>query len=150
MAGSGEGAPLAGVETNEAAWKRVQVEHRKIVALLTDLGEAKRPERILELANELGGILPGHFSDEEGPRGFFEEIRMLRPDMDRRLQGLHRQHGEIVEALEAVVAQTQATNKNPAGIERTTSTLCDMLRAHERIENQLITDFYLTDEGGAG
>jgi len=55
-----------------------------------------------------------------------------------------------VRALDDVVAQTQATKKNPAGIERTALALCDMLRAHERIENQLISDFYLTDEGGAG
>jgi hypothetical protein len=150
MVGSRRGTPPGGIETTEDAWKRVQVEHRKIVALLTELGEAKGPERILELANELGGILPGHFSDEEGPRGFFEEIRMLRPDMDRRLRRLHQQHGEIVNALDAVVAQVEAKTKNPAGIERTRSSLCDMLRAHERIENQLITDFYLTDEGGAG
>ena len=75
---------------------------------------------------------------------------MLRPDMDRRLRRLHQQHGEIVNALDAVVAQVEARTKNPAGIERTRSSLCDMLRAHERIENQLITDFYLTDEGGAG
>ena len=117
---------------------------------MTDLGEAKGAERVLEVANELGGILPGHFSDEEGPRGFFEEIRMLRPDMDRRLRRLHEQHGEIVEALQAVVAQATAKDENPAGLDRTTSVLCDMLRAHERIENQLISDFYLTDEGGAG
>jgi len=150
MAGRDQGTTSETIETSEDAWKRVQREHRKIVALLTDLGEAKGPERILELANELGGILPGHFSDEEGPLGFFEEIRMLRPDMDRRLRRLQRQHGEIVQALDAVVAQAAAKTKNPAGIERRTSALCKMLRAHERIENQLITDFYLTDEGGAG
>jgi hemerythrin len=150
MAGRGEGTTPDRIETSEDAWKRVQQEHRKIVALLTDLGEAKGPERILEVVNELGGILPGHFADEEGPRGFFEEIRMLRPDMDPRLRRLHQQHGEIVQALDAVVAQAAAKTKNPAGIERTTSALCEMLRAHERIENQLITDFYLTDEGGAG
>ena len=108
MTGSRDGAPPQSSETSEQAWKRVQVEHRKIVALLTDLGEAKAPERILEIANELGGILPGHFSEEEGPRGFFEEIRMIRPDMDPRLRRLHQQHGEIVDALDAVVAQGMA------------------------------------------
>ena len=150
MAGSGRGATPQGNETSEEMWKRVQLEHRKIVSLVTDLGEARGPERVLEVANELGAILPGHFSDEEGPRGFFEEIRMLRPDMDRRLRRLHEQHGEIVEALEAVLAQATSKTKNPGGLERTTSAFCDMLRAHERIENQLISDFYLTDEGGAG
>ena len=150
MAGSGRGAPPQAGETSEDMWRRVQQEHRRIVELVTDLGEAKGAERVLEVANELGAILPGHFSDEEGPRGFFEEIRMLRPDMDRRLRRLHEQHGEIVEALQAVVAQATAKDENPGGLERTTSVLCDMLRAHERIENQLISDFYLTDEGGAG
>ena len=82
MAGRGEESPPEGIETSEAAWKRVRYEHRKIVALATNLGEARRPERILEIASELGGILPGHFPEAEGPRGFFEEIRMLRPDMD--------------------------------------------------------------------
>ena len=98
MAGSGRGATPQGNETSEEMWKRVQQEHRKIVSLVTDLGEARGPERVLEVANELGAILPGHFSDEEGPRGFFEEIRMLRPDMDRRLrrvevEGRSRPHG---------------------------------------------------------
>jgi hemerythrin superfamily protein len=144
-----EGEPAHGMAASTVStWERIKSDHQTIVSLLTELGQVTELDRILGILNELGGILPGHFSDEEGRGGLFEQIRDLRPEVDSKLKFLSRAHREIVEALDALREQVLRVRRGTDRIEEAKAAFARQVRAHEQAENSIVLDAYLTDEGG--
>lgn len=134
----------------EPSYKRVEREHRQIIALLTDLEQATEPKRVLEIADELGGLLPDHFANEESEGGVLDEIALDRPDLAPRLSTIRGQHQELVDVLEAVRREARANPADASRMHQRKEEFGWKLREHERVEAGLIVDFYYTEEGGRG
>jgi hemerythrin len=128
---------------------RIARAHEKIVGLLGELEAAGDSDRMLQVLEQLARLLPGHFADEEGVDGLFEELGTMRPAVDSRLKFFQQEHREMLEALEALRARVRE-QRDPSRIGEETAAFVRKVRTHERAESHLILDTYFVDEGGSG
>jgi hypothetical protein len=145
-----EGPPRRASSRAEPARVGVDRTHEVIRGLLDDLQRATEPPAVLELLDRLAGVLPPHFEEEEGPDGLFAELVSQRPSNDHRVKTFRREHGEILEALEALRRKIRELQHALAGIEASKTGLLKMVRKHEQGETRFAMDTYLVDEGGPG
>ena len=139
-------------EVKEARGDLEQIEqaHRLIFGFLRDLDSADEPSEIFKLLDPLAQLLPGHFSDEEGPNGLYEELQAARPANHSRLKNLEREHREILQALDALRQQSRSSERDGDRIQQEKTAFVQKVRSHEQAETCLFMDTYLVDEGGPG
>jgi hemerythrin len=130
--------------------ERIESAHRLILGLLGDLDAVEEPAQIGKLLDPLAQVLPGHFSDEEGPNGLYEELQAARPANHSRLRALEREHREILQALEELRRQWRDPERDLDRIKRAKTAFIQRVRCHEEAETCLYMDTYLVDEGGPG
>lgn len=142
----------------ESVWARIKEEHNHVVRLLAELESVSDLGRTLEIVTELCEFMPAHFANEEGPNGLYERLVQTRPGVDSRLKSMHREHREILYAFERVREKVQSAlegsdevaSGNQDEIRWVKTDALARIRDHEREENSLVMETYLTDEGGTG
>jgi predicted nuclease with TOPRIM domain len=137
----------------------VEGSHARIRSGLEALEQARDVDEIRAIVGNLPELLAEHFDAEEKPGGLFEELVSLRPTIHSQLAFLRQQHGEILQALEGLRqrlreadAATHAGELEHRHEHIRVSTTCFMrlVRHHECIETQLVSDTYYTEDGGSG
>jgi hypothetical protein len=131
-------------------WNRIEDFHRMMVGLLEELETATDPARVRELVGILDRSLPRHFEDEVGPGGSFDELGARRPASEPILEDLRKDHGEILEMISALNQRLQELDPSDPRIKKGRRAFLDKIRSHERIENRLVRDTFMLDEGGLG
>jgi chromosome segregation ATPase len=129
---------------------RIERAHERIPEFLVELERAGELAPILEVLEGLGQLLPGHFSDEEGPDGLYEELAARRPANGSRLRSLQREHREILEALERLRQQAREAKTDLSDVWKARNAFVERVRSHERRESRLVMDTCLVDDGGSG
>ena len=135
---------------SQAVWGRIEDFHRMMVGLLKELDTATDPARIREVVDTLDRSLPGHFADEVGPGGLFEDLGSRRPASEPILEHLRKDHGEILEMVSALNRRLQELDPADPRIQQGRRAFLEKIRSHEQIENRLVRDTYMLDEGGLG
>jgi chromosome segregation ATPase len=131
--------------------KRLQQAHQRISECLAEFESAGGTDAILASLEQLLELLPEHFSrDEEGPDGIFNELRTLRPALDRQIGHLEHEHREILRDLEALRSQAREPGHEDARIQEQRAACVRKMRAHEETEDRLALEAYFLDEGGSG
>jgi DnaK suppressor protein len=148
------------------AVSRIHAEHLGIRALLTTLEEVLRAagreagngtlaaERAAAIAlmADLERELQGHFArEEEG--GYLLEALSVAPRHGRTAERLRGQHAEFGHALAQLVEQARASGGSAVAWRETAKSFggfAEVLRDHERSENEIIADAFLDDLGGGG
>ena len=131
-------------------WVRIEDFHRMMVGLLEELETATDPTRVREIVDILHRSLPGHFADEVGPGGSFDELGARRPASEPILEDLRKDHGEILEMISELNQKLQELDPFDPRIKKGRRAFLDKVRSHERIENRLVRDTFMLDEGGLG
>jgi len=125
-------------------------DHRHIVRLVERLEAAKDLPDVSGILDVIAGLLPEHFAEEEGPDGFFAELRAQRPEFTHRVDRVEAAHerilGSIAELRELVAQAERALAK----MREAKAALAQQIRSHERQENKLMADTYLMDLGESG
>jgi len=151
MAAEGDETRGAIRDPSTAHLTRLARAHERIAHCVTELESARDTDGILERLEELLRILPEHFSvDEEGPDGFFDELRTIRPALDPQLKLLEREHREMLTALEALQSRVREAGEDFSRIQEHRAAWIRRIRAHEDTENQIALEAYFLDEGGLG
>jgi hypothetical protein len=140
----------SGGDSRGVVWDRIQDFHRSMVDLLRDLETATDPARIREVVETLERSLPGHFQDEVAPGALFDELGARRPASASILEYLRKDHGEILDMVSALNRRLQALDPSDPRIQQGRRAFLEKMRSHERIENRLVRDTYMLDEGGMG
>jgi hypothetical protein len=131
--------------------KRLKQAHQRISECLAEFESAGGTDAILASLEQLLELLPEHFSrDEEGPDGIFDELRIIRPALDRQIVRLEREHREILRDLEALRAHAREPGHEDARVQEQRAACVHKIRAHEETENRLALEAYFLDEGGSG
>jgi len=131
-------------------WARIEAFHGVMIGLLREFEATTDPVRIRELVGTLDEDLPGHFADEVGPGGLFDDLAARRPASEPILEYLRNDHGEILDMVRALHRRLRESNPDQARILAGKRALLDKLRSHEQSENRLVIDTYRIDEGGMG
>lgn len=151
MAADGDEARDASRDPRTARLKRLEKAHERIAQCVAELESAGDAGEILECLDELIRILPEHFRcDEEGPDGFFDEVRAIRPALDPELKRLEREHRKMLKALEALQTRVREGGEDLARIRARRAEWIRKIRAHEDTENRIALEVYFLDEGGLG
>lgn len=155
------------METPEASAKhpvtlavtQVEESHERIRRDLDALGKLADVRDIGAIADDLVDLLKQHFEEEERPDGLFEELATLRPAVEAQVDYLRNEHGEILEALDALRRQVRESaegrlqpqfEQRADRIQTLAAAFVQLIRHHERIESRLVSETYYTDEGGRG
>jgi hypothetical protein len=132
-------------EGREGRLERWAEAEREVPRFLDRLeGTTELPPLRREMA-ELLAALEEHFHEEEGPGGFFDQLRQVAPRADARLKGLAAEHAEILAGLRHLAAALESC-RDPAEAQRLAAekdALLRRLRAHSRAEADLIEDTWL-------
>jgi hypothetical protein len=121
-----------------------------MVGLLQEVETATDPARVREVVDVLNRGLPSHFEDEVGPGGLFEDLGARRPASESILDDLRKDHGEILGMVSALNRSLQELDPADPRIQQGRLAFLEKIRSHERIENRLVRDTYMLDEGGLG
>jgi len=137
----------------------VEGSHARIRRGLEALEEARDVDEIRAIVCDLPALLEEHFEAEERPGGLFEELGSLRPTIDSQLRFLRQEHREILRALDGLrqrLREADATThvgeleQRHEHIRVSAACFMQLIRHHERIETQLVSDTYYTEDGGSG
>lgn len=154
--GSGEGetrVPITPIVT------LVEGSHARIRRGLEALEQARDVDEIRAIVCDLPELLAEHFEAEEKPGGLFDELGSLRPTIDSQLRFLRQEHREILQALDGLRQRLrEAGEATHAGelehrhehIRVSAACFMQLVRHHECIETQLVSDTYYTEDGGSG
>lgn len=137
-------------DSSRAVWTRIENFHRMMVGLLQELETSTDPARVRELVDTLDRSLAGHFEDEVAPGGLFDDLGARRPASESTLEFLRKDHGEILEMVSALNRRLQELDPADPRIQQSRRAFLEKIRSHELIENRLVSDTYMLDEGGLG
>jgi hemerythrin-like domain-containing protein len=106
---------------------------------------------LLDQLSAFKGQLLSHFHHEE-EGGFLRDVLREVPNVERRVQTLRLEHGEMASDLDAILATLrELDDSNREAIEsvqRGVRTLVETLRHHEIEEQHLVQRTYYREHGG--
>jgi len=118
--------------------------------LARSLEEADEPRRVLDLVDQFRAALTEHFHDETCPGGMFEELLTMRPSNNLRLKALRQEHRELLEELDALRQEVEASKRPGGGFHQTRAAFLQRFRQHEAAETDLLLSTHMVDDGGSG
>jgi hypothetical protein len=131
--------------------RELEEDHRHVEALLDRVESTTVPWRLTPLLEDLHKVLTRHFRLEEAKGGLLDTVTDVAPRHASRVEALIADHGKILDALAALIRDTEAhPNGPPEAMLREAKRLIDRLRRHEEEENLILEDGYLTDLGHPG
>jgi hypothetical protein len=119
-------------------------EHQALDADLRSLEQAyEDPAALFARLGPLRETLARHFAHEE-EGGYLKVVTDTRPGLALRVDELKAQHQQILAALDSAVGLGATSSELRGSVEAALA----QLRAHERAENELVTDVVNEDIGG--
>ena len=131
----------------DPAAKQIADEHGRIMALLEALEIAADPTVMRDASEALKPLLMRHFDEEQRPGGFYDEIERARPELCTRIDGLRNQHRDMLGVLEGLLRGIAELAAQFEHLEQDRDRFVGMLRRHENIESDLLSDAWWTDLG---
>ncbi|MGD9648040.1 MAG: hemerythrin domain-containing protein [Pirellulales bacterium] len=144
---------------DEAAYvQQVKAEHYGLEQLLHQLEDAfaaargngwptKAIPQLVKLLTDLREEIERHFAQEE-VGGYMEEALSLAPRFSGQAQALLKQHGELSQAVRALLAKTRDPKLvDWSGLHAELQTLLKKLKAHEAGENRIVEAAFNEDLG---
>jgi hypothetical protein len=126
--------------------------HRVLLADLRDLEQGVSPssgEPQEELRARLGRTrahLTEHFRYEE-QNGYMDVVRKREPRLERAIQQLAEEHGQLKESLDALSGQAWAATSMNDKLRQEIRDWIERVRRHEIRENDLVQDAFNLDIG---
>jgi hypothetical protein len=137
--------------------EHVEPAHGALRDRMEAVAGATTQDVLVRVMAPLPEMLREHFAREEHVDGFYDDLQRRLPSRAPELDVLRSEHGEILEACEALSRQLkERMNAEPTAGEirddtqKDVASLLDRIRSHEHRESVLIGDAYYTDEGGRG
>lgn len=119
-------------------YKELEEEHAAILALIARAKITPPGKELLELLDELHGILQRHFARESYPGGFYESIGACSAEHADDLRDLVNEHFRILSKLWTTIESMRWRNAEfTKKIADDVVAVSDMLEAHERKEHEL-------------
>ena len=118
-------------------------QHRTIRKCLTELKDVDRLEHMVEVLDQLTGLLVPHFALEEDPSGILGTVEANAPHLLRTLQQVFDEHPAILEQVAQLRGQLLECQTAIGG-------LIEVVSSHEERENEVFTDALYVDLGGDG
>jgi hypothetical protein len=135
---------------------RVEHAHRDLRELLTQLAGGHDFESIAAGLRDLPKTLDDHFADEEAPGGLYDGLRHRRPACESEITRLCGEHVLLRDHVGALLERVQAPGAGSGGeaelasLREAALIFIDLLRGHERVETQLVSEIYYCEDGGSG
>jgi len=127
---------------------------RAHVKLLDDISELERvvgPTVRAEIASLLDRLIATqahvvkHFQFEER-NGYMDEIRKHEPRLERTIQQLEDEHGQLATSLSEIIGDVTKSAEVGDALRAKVKRWIGNLRGHESRENQLVLDVFNRDE----
>jgi DNA-binding transcriptional ArsR family regulator len=124
--------------------------HAAVLEDLRKLEEASRgasPEGLAELRARLGGThthLSEHFRFEE-QNGYMDTVRKREPRLERAIQLLAEEHGQLTRALDALLREAGTATSLDDTFREEVQGWVQRVRQHEARENDLVQDAFVLD-----
>lgn len=129
--------------------EQIAAEDRHVRELNHRLRECADVEALLACATELRAMLVDHFAGEEQPGGFYDAECMQSPRHIAQLEVLRREHGAMLQELEALIGHATAVMTQAAAILEDAGVIGQRLAAHEAAEDDVLLDTFETDLGAS-
>jgi Hemerythrin HHE cation binding domain len=140
------------METRQRKRRRPDIaeQHRELRGMVQEIEDTGDIGRLVSLLQALRRELQQHFADEEREDGgLAEAVGASAPRHLRRLDGLFREHTQLLATTDQLIARGQALLDGMVqDVLRDARDLCGKLRQHEAQETELLTDAVLADIGG--
>jgi hypothetical protein len=126
--------------------------HVALLADLRKLEQAVRPssgEGLEDLRARLGAAhthITKHFRFE-GQNGYMDAVRKREPRLERTIQLLAEEHGQLRQSLDALTGKARAAVSLSDTLREEVRTWIERARRHEIRENDLIQDAFNLDIG---
>jgi len=137
--------------------EHVEPAHGALRDRIEAIAGATTEDVLVRVMAPLPEMLRQHFALEEQVDGFYDDLQLRLPSRAPELDALRSEHGEILEACDALSRQLkERMNAQPTAREicddtkKDVASLLDRIRRHEHRESVMIGDAYYTDEGGRG
>lgn len=127
--------------------------HRELMGLLIALKNVIRsyqPSALNEVRRQLRTVqakVTEHFRYEE-VGGYFSEVLAVDPNAEHVVKELHRQHGELGDALCEIVTLLEREPTLSSEVVQKIESWMDALRHHEASENKLVQETFNLQRGG--
>jgi len=136
--------------TNSVA-EALEKAHVVLLADLRELEKAVRPagEDLARLRTRLGAVrahITEHFRFEE-QNGYMDVISKREPRLGRTIHQLFEEHGQLRQALDALVAKAGAATAAGDTLRGEVREWIEHVRQHEAHENDLVQDAFCLDIG---
>jgi hypothetical protein len=126
--------------------------HATLLADLRELEQAVRSssgDGLAELRVRLGATqahITEHFGFEE-QNGYMDAVRKREPRLEREVQELAEEHGQLRQSLDALIGQTRAATSVSDALRDKIREWIERVRQHEFRENDLVQDAFNQDIG---
>jgi hypothetical protein len=124
--------------------------HRTLLADLVELEQAVFPssgESLAELRAQLGEVhahVTEHFRFEE-QNGYLDSVRKREPRLERTVQQLAEEHGQLRQSLDALIREARAATSLGHTLRDEVREWIERVRQHESRENDLVQDAFNLD-----
>jgi hypothetical protein len=126
--------------------------HAALLEDLRQLGEATRPESgegLAELRARLSATqthITEHFRFEE-QNGYMDAVQKREPRLERAIQQLSEEHGQLAQSLAVLIEQAKAATSLDEPFREAVRQWIKRVREHEARENELVQDAFDLDIG---
>lgn len=141
-------------EIDHAAYEKLRKEHELLHTRL-EQARAMLLERSLDvhealaLLGDLRAHMKEHFAGEEAG-GYFTEVVERAPWLAERTEALHRQHPEMLKAMDGIMHTARESDNTPGWwkhIGEQYTALYEKITAHEKNEDDLVQQAFTEDIG---
>ena len=139
--------------TENSVAEALSQSHVALLADLRGLKQAVRPfseEGLGELRTRLGAAhahIAEHFRFEE-QNGYMDAVRKREPRLERTIQQLVEEHGQLRRSLDALIGEATAATSLGDTLREEIREWIERVRQHEIRENDLVQDAFNLDIGG--
>jgi Hemerythrin HHE cation binding domain len=139
-------------KTEKAVVEALGQAHGALLADLRQLEQAIGPssgEGLKELRARLAAAqahITAHFRIEE-TNGYMDAVRKREPRLERTIQQLAEEHGQLGHSLDVLIGQARAAAGLGDGLREGIRDWIECVRQHEMRENSLVQDAFNLDIG---
>ncbi len=144
------------MEKAQAFWSELLFRaHEALLGKLQELENlaskqsASGSEGLHTLLTDVRHFLGEHFRFEE-QNGYMSTVLKEKPFLERSVQKLYEEHGQLRQALDALITETDVLNKREAVLRERIQRWVKEVRHHESKENELVEDAFNQEVLGEG
>ena len=133
--------------TRASVASALSVAHASLLEQLRRLEEAVTEQSLPEFRDRLRAVriqIAEHFRFEEQD-GYMETVRKQQPRLERAVRELGAEHPQLLQALDAIVADTRTAAALSTTVRQSVQAWIDRVRQHEACENGLVQNAFNQD-----